>query len=519
MRLSGNAARTSLMLGLFLSVAACEPALVSVADPPLVSVTPPSLALIVGQGQFVQVQVRNSRGEPVADSVTWSTSDAAVATVRPDGWIAGVGFGRANVIATAGDGADTVAVTVSPIVALGPDEPMILLPDTVHLSWLLRTQNGAPLAGAPVLTSRSAAVATVAPNGVVTGVAPGRTWIVATVEAAADSVEVVVLARSTSVGRDFSWISGGADYPGRVSLLSGANLDSLPNIDSVWAYAWSPDGFALVVWNNFSAQLSVVSTAGARRGLATGMYPQWCGDRIFLSDLYGRVAVVSAAGGTPALLTGPVVVNYAVSPDCRRIAYTRNDSLFFRSANPVNAATVAVPLPLEPRPPLHWSPDGRHVALMLVTSDVDWAEGVWMVRSDGRGLKPLTPNCTPAGLCSGPTNYTGGDWSPDGRRLALISYARSVNQFSNGPSSVLLVDTAGTVAGQFARGCCNLGALGPPQWSSDGQRLLFHDYGRSGEPSYLVVVHTDLAGNDRRVVAPVPNAPGQWSKHDFAWRP
>ncbi|MEJ2217883.1 MAG: Ig-like domain-containing protein [Gemmatimonadota bacterium] len=153
-------------------------------------------------------------GNPVAGvSVTWSTTAPAVATVDGSGLVTAVANGSAGVMATAGGLADTVAVVVQQVAAsvvLTPaDVALTAANDTVRLGASAADANGHAMSGGVTWTSTSPPVATVV-GGLVTAVADGTTQVVATVDAAADSVAVPV---TTGAGVSRTWNgAGSADW-------------------------------------------------------------------------------------------------------------------------------------------------------------------------------------------------------------------------------------------------------------------------------------------------------------------
>ena len=91
-----------------------------------VTVTPSQQTLAVGAVVRLAAIPRDAAGEPLAAGpVTWSSGDAAVATVSPDGRVTAVGAGRARVTATSGGVSGSAAIDVTeparPVAAAPPD--------------------------------------------------------------------------------------------------------------------------------------------------------------------------------------------------------------------------------------------------------------------------------------------------------------------------------------------------------------------------------------------------------------
>ncbi len=83
------------------------------AGPPAsVSVTPSELALAVGEDATMQAAVRDRYGNPVTGaSITWASSDAAVAAVDGQGRVVGLGAGTAGVTASTATAAGVISAS------------------------------------------------------------------------------------------------------------------------------------------------------------------------------------------------------------------------------------------------------------------------------------------------------------------------------------------------------------------------------------------------------------------------
>lgn len=155
------------------------------ADVTAVTVTPPTLALLVDQSGQLTADVE-ATGD-ADESVTWTTSAPAVATVSNTGVVTAVGAGTATITATSvfnpavSDSATvTVTVPVTPgvlSVSVSPESVTMGVGDDVELEAAVVAVGGAD--ESVTWASNNEAVATVV-DGVVTAVAPGTAVITVT---------------------------------------------------------------------------------------------------------------------------------------------------------------------------------------------------------------------------------------------------------------------------------------------------------------------------------------------------
>ena len=141
----------------------------------------------VYEGRTLQLAAAKS---PESVEVTWTTSDAEVATVSESGLVTGVKAGKATISVKVGDETkDSVEITVKPVtVAIdGSETAELYVTRTVQL-----TVTKAPADAAITWTSSDDEVATVSENGLVTGVKGGEATITATSGNASDSITVTV---------------------------------------------------------------------------------------------------------------------------------------------------------------------------------------------------------------------------------------------------------------------------------------------------------------------------------------
>ena len=132
-------------------------------------------------------------------SITWSSSDQAVATVNTSGIVTGVSAGSATITATSEGVPGTAQITVTEVV-VPVDSVEVTLADSsitagqqVLATAITRAAGGAPLTGRDVVWSSSDTnIATVDATGLVTSLTTGTVTITATSEGKSDGAELVI---------------------------------------------------------------------------------------------------------------------------------------------------------------------------------------------------------------------------------------------------------------------------------------------------------------------------------------
>jgi photosystem II stability/assembly factor-like uncharacterized protein len=197
------------LLGSLVASIACggDSAPVSTAPPAVatVEVSPATLPLVVGQTGALTAQLRDRSGVLLSNrSVTWTSSNAAVATVSVTGTVMGAAPGTTTVIATSEgkSGAATVTVVPAPVatVVVNPNPVTLRVGQTATLTATLLDQTGGVLTGRPLAWSSSdTAVASVSASGVVTGAAPGTAAIAAASEGKVGTAAITVTASTPTI--------------------------------------------------------------------------------------------------------------------------------------------------------------------------------------------------------------------------------------------------------------------------------------------------------------------------------
>src|SRR5690606_21061945 len=167
---------------------------------------------------------------------------AAVATVNASGLVTAAGNGTARIVGASGGVADTVNVTVTQAIAsvhVTPDGAALdALGATVQLSASVTDANGQAVSGASVnWSSLNAPVATVSSTGLVTAVANGTADIVATANGHADTVTVTVQQAVASIEISPSAASLGAlgETTQYTAIVRDANGSEMPDAAISWS--------------------------------------------------------------------------------------------------------------------------------------------------------------------------------------------------------------------------------------------------------------------------------------------
>ena len=122
----------------------------------------------IGERTTVTAQVRDAAGATISKPVTWTSSDAGVATVSGGGTVTATGNGEADIVARVDQVADTVRITVAQVAAtLSLSGPDTLFNPGVPARYTASAHDarGSPYTLAPLVwETDDSAVATVEPG-------------------------------------------------------------------------------------------------------------------------------------------------------------------------------------------------------------------------------------------------------------------------------------------------------------------------------------------------------------------
>lgn len=294
------------------------------------------------------------------------------------------------------------------------------------------------------------------------------------------------------------------------------SLTQLVSAPTVWNYAIAPDSqTAAVVWDKpgqHHLYLAPLSGAGRPRRITRGVesaaspsfspdgtrlvYAQdYGGDEHYDLFIYDRRTghTHNLTPGTPDEIINP---DARWSPDSRYLAYVSDCSGQFAAY--VRAADGGEPPRRVTRhdySDIHaeWSPDGQHLAVSA------WTEGqetwVFIVPAALGSLAEPFPLAGPGG----PIDAALAAWSPDSRRLAVLSNASGIN-------GIQIFDLPTRRLAQLTP---NTHEASDPAWSPDGQQIAY-TWNVDGEVSLRV--HDFRDGRTHALQA----GPGVHSRPRFA---
>jgi len=235
---------------------------VTAAPVATVTVTPATASLTVGQTTTLAAETRDANGTVLTGrQVTWSTSNASVATVS-SGVVTATGPGTATITATSEGktGTATVNVTAVPVATVSVSLATVSLTTggTQQITATPRDAQGNALARPVTWQTGNASVATVTQAGLITAVGPGSTTVTATSEGKVGTVTVTVTAPA---------VGSVAVAPLTASLIVAATTTLVATVRDVSGAVMSN---AQVSWSSDKPGTASVTQGGVVTGLVPG---------------------------------------------------------------------------------------------------------------------------------------------------------------------------------------------------------------------------------------------------------
>ena len=228
--------------------------------------------------------------------------------------------------------------------------------------------------------------------------------------------------------------------------------------------------------------------------------PAWSPDRRSIAFLRGGdsstagIWLMAADGSGAVRLTSlPGVATW--SPDGRKMAVMSRNSITIMNTDGSGVVGVIGKLPglMWYSGAAAWSPDGSTIAFTFFGEPPGcWGRCQWVVlmNPDGSNVRPVTTTFS---------RQYGAAWSPDGRRLAFRSLEFGITVVNRDGSGAFSVTKERPEN------------WGSPDWSPEGDRLVFSDW--SGGQPQLVVTRADGTGAVHPVTAlPYGDGDPAWSR-------
>ena len=308
-----------------------------------VAVAPTTLPLQVGATGTLTATTRDAQNTVLTGRpVTWTSGTPGVATVSPNGEVTAVAPGSSVITATSEGKTGTATVTVSAVpvasVVVAPTTLPLQVGGTGTLTATARDAGNNALAGRTITwTSGTPGVATVAPNGTVTAVAPGTSVITATSEGKSGTATVTVSAIP---------VASVTVAPTSASLTLGGT-------QQITATARDAQGNALtgrtITWQSGSTAIATVTQAGLITAAGVG-------STTVTATSEGRVGTVTVTVAAPAV--GSVTI--APSTGSLSVAFTTTLTATVRDASGAVLTSV----------PVTWSSDKPLTAAVTQTGVV-----------------------------------------------------------------------------------------------------------------------------------------------------
>ena len=284
----------------------------------VLTATPTTLTLDIGvPGSITTLLAGGCPGD--SQTVTWVSSDAAIATVTSSGAVTAVAPGTSTLTATAFDlqTKATVTVTVRPRIAttfrLLPAVDTLSPRGTRALTVTVTDQTGAAIQN-PTVSYRSLtpSLASVSASGVVTAVANGVARIEGSVartsaaDSLRDTVTVSIVAPCTLVRA----IAVGSSYSGRFDASTCTNFLNFPQVDQFSVTSSVQEYYEVRLTPTFTASVVPLSIGSGFFGVPPTSAPSFA----YVVKRPGTFGLLVAA---PAVTTGTYTLTTTRNPDPR----------------------------------------------------------------------------------------------------------------------------------------------------------------------------------------------------------
>jgi uncharacterized protein YjdB/beta-glucanase (GH16 family)/methyltransferase-like protein len=256
-----------------------------------VTVSPTSVSVAAGATTQLSATVAPSNASN--KTVTWTSSNTAVATVNSNGLVTGVATGTATITATTQDGAKTatssITVTTGNVMVTG----VTVSPTSASLAVGATTQLTATVAPSNATnktvtwTSSNTSVATVNASGLVTGVATGTATITVTTQDGAKTATSAITVTTGNIA-----VTGVTVSPTSASIMIGATQQLTATV------APSNATNKTVTWTSSSNSIATVSSGGLVTGVSVGIANITVTTQDGAKTATASITVTSSSGNT-----------------------------------------------------------------------------------------------------------------------------------------------------------------------------------------------------------------------------
>src|SRR5882672_2272045 len=229
-----------------------------------VSMSPASATVLAGQAVQLTATPKDANGKSLSGrTVTWSSSNTAVAIADVNGNVTGIAPGSATITATSEGQSGTSAITVTNVpvasVTVSPASASIQQGQTVQLTATPKDANGTALTGRVVTWSSSnTSVASVNAGGLVTSGVAGSATITATSEGQSGTSAITV----TTVPVASVTVS-----PASASVPEGQTVQLTATPKSANG---NPLTGRTITWSSSNTSVATVSSSGLASGVVAG---------------------------------------------------------------------------------------------------------------------------------------------------------------------------------------------------------------------------------------------------------
>ena len=193
----------------------------------------PLSPLQLGATFALTAEVRDQTGVPMAGkTLTWTSADAAVATVSSAGLVTAEGSGTTTVSASVDGKTGTANITVAQAavfaLAITPLSAPAVAGETTPLTAVVTDRNGTVLTGRQITWSSSVRlVATVDASGRLVAASPGATTVTAVSEGVSGTLAVTVAPPAGSVAPTIDAVAPVTLAPGTTAVVRGTGFLSI----------------------------------------------------------------------------------------------------------------------------------------------------------------------------------------------------------------------------------------------------------------------------------------------------